>query len=142
MRARAGSALVWEGTRDRGRWLYMRLAVGLGGKSGWLVGERRRGLVEKEGASLGRDAWAAGGEAGEKADGSAVGAMAGGMGLGRAGQCWRSRSGDGRPGLEWFQSKIPTKPIEKSHKTRHFGRRKFAKFCPSSSQYGNLVHLY
>ena len=85
MRVWAGSALVWEGTRDRGRWLYMRLAVGLGRKSGWSVGERRRGLVEKKGASLGRDAWAAGGEAGEKADGSTVGAMVGGMGLGRAG---------------------------------------------------------
>ena len=93
MRARAGSALVWEGMRDRGRWLYMRLAVGPGGKSGWSVGERRRGLVEKEAASLGRDAWAAGGEAGQNADGSAVGAMVGGMGLGRAGQCWRSRIG-------------------------------------------------
>jgi len=71
----------------------MRLAVGLGGKSGWSVGERRRGLVGKEGAYLGRDAWAAGGEAGEEAEGSAVGAMVVGMGLGRAGQCWRSRVG-------------------------------------------------
>ena len=34
-----------------------------------------------------RDARAAGGEAGEKANGLAVGAMVGGMGLGRAGQC-------------------------------------------------------
>ena len=88
MRARAGSALVWEGTRDRGRWLYMRLAVGLGGKSGWSVGERRRGLVEKEGGVLERDAWAVGGEAGKKADGSAVDAMVGGMGLGGPGSAW------------------------------------------------------
>ena len=73
------------------------LPVGLGGKSGWSVGERRRRLAEKEGGVLERDAWAAGGEAGEKADGSAVGAMVGGMGLGRAGQCWRSRFGG--PGL-------------------------------------------
>ena len=58
----------------------MRLAVGPCGKSGWSVGERRRGLVEKEGASLGRDAWAAGGEAGEKADGSVVCAMLGAWG--------------------------------------------------------------
>jgi len=54
----------------------------------WSVGERRRGLVEKEGGVLERDAWAVGGEAGKKADGSAVDAMVGGMGLGGLGSAW------------------------------------------------------